>query len=408
MDDELLLGGIIILTIFGGAICGIVAVFQIRTLKEQLQKLQKSFDELFVNHQRLTQKVRDSERAIKAAAQEVEAVQSAAKTTPESPEPDINSAPAPTSPEIAKVAPQTGVEQAPTETESIQASEPTPETHPIPTTAPQSTAQSVATAQKVTAESTNRNTKAQPTPSQSTEPTLMGSIQQNWMVWLGGLCVSLAGIFLVKYSIDIGLIGPKTRIVLAILLGVSLHLGAEFLRRRTGEHHDSFAALAGGGSITIYAALLAALHFYQMLPPMAVFILLAIVSMATMAAALRHGPVLAAIGILGAYVVPIFVNTGSNNVTAALIYSFIVTVAALFLIRFIFRQWLWYGTLSGAAFWLLVSMAHPSELALVRALYCCALAYSVIAIHFSDWTLRKVLIEQPLGEWFAMTRVLPT
>ena len=104
MDDELLLGGIIILTIFGGAICGIVAVFQIRTLKEQLQKLQKSFDELFVNHQRLTQKVRDSERAIKAAAQEVEAVQSAAKTTPESPEPDINSAPAPTSPEIAKVA----------------------------------------------------------------------------------------------------------------------------------------------------------------------------------------------------------------------------------------------------------------------------------------------------------------
>lgn len=30
----------------------------------------------------------------------------------------------------------------------------------------------------------------------------------HWMVWLGGICVGLAGIFLVSYSIEAGLLGP--------------------------------------------------------------------------------------------------------------------------------------------------------------------------------------------------------
>jgi len=57
-----------------------------------------------------------------------------------------------------------------------------------------------------------------------------------------------------------------------------------------------------------------------------------------------------------AYLVPIFVNTGSNNMSAALIYSFIITCSALLLLRYVAKQWLWVGTLVGAGFWWLISL----------------------------------------------------
>ena len=104
------------------------------------------------------------------------------------------------------------------------------------------------------------------------------SLQENWMTWLGGISVALAGIFMVKYSIDIGLLGPKARVTLGILTGLALHAAAERLRRRTGGSNPVFAALAGGASITLYAALLAALHLYHLLDPRLVFVLLALVS----------------------------------------------------------------------------------------------------------------------------------
>src|SRR5262249_34272027 len=34
-----------------------------------------------------------------------------------------------------------------------------------------------------------------------------------WVVWIGGLTLALGGFFLVRYSIDAGLIGPRVRIV---------------------------------------------------------------------------------------------------------------------------------------------------------------------------------------------------
>ena len=62
------------------------------------------------------------------------------------------------------------------------------------------------------------------------------------MIWLGGLCVGLAGVFLVRYSIEQGLLGPGARILLAVATGVILHGVAEWLRRGGSASGAKFRA----------------------------------------------------------------------------------------------------------------------------------------------------------------------
>ena len=225
-------------------------------------------------------------------------------------------------------------------------------------------------------------------PSTRTSDALLQGIRNNWMIWLGGACVGLAGIFLVKYSIERGLLGPAQRVALGIFSGIALHLLAEWLRRRTRESHPAFAALAGGASIMLYAALLAALHLYHLLNPTVVFAALVIISLATMTLALFHGPVLAIIGILGGYVVPLLVSTNSNNIVGAMIYSLIISAAALLLMRHVYRVWLWGGILAGALGWWLLSFTD-FQADSFRGHYLAILTYLILAIPQSNWLLLK-------------------
>ena len=214
-------------------------------------------------------------------------------------------------------------------------------------------------------------------------------LKQHWMIWLGGLCVGLAGVFLVRYSIEQGLLGPGARILLAVATGVILHGVAEWLRRRTGEAHAAFAALSGGASITLYAAVLAALRLYGLLSPGITFALLALIALATMGLSLLHGPVLAIIGLLGAYVVPILVSDGSGRVVIALVYSLIISGAALLLMRYVYRIWLWAGMLAGGLGWWLLSLADADADG-VRGYYLSVLAYGMLAIPSFNWLLRHI------------------
>src|SRR5262245_31737640 len=44
------------------------------------------------------------------------------------------------------------------------------------------------------------------------KPSLEERLGTRWTVWVGGLSLALGGIFLVKYSIEAGLLGPGARI----------------------------------------------------------------------------------------------------------------------------------------------------------------------------------------------------
>jgi uncharacterized membrane protein len=135
-----------------------------------------------------------------------------------------------------------------------------------------------------------------------------------WVVWVGGLALALGGFFLVRYSIQQGLVGPGVRVTLGALLAIALVMSGEWARRNEqlsgmvglpSAHIPSI--LTAVGTTIAYADVYAAYGLYGFLTPAAAFLLLGVVALATLAAALLHGPALAGLGLVGAYVTPLLV-----------------------------------------------------------------------------------------------------
>src|SRR4051794_35006466 len=175
----------------------------------------------------------------------------------------------------------------------------------------------------------------------------------SWVVWIGGLALALGGIFLVQYSIEAGLIGPGVRIFLGGVLAAALVGAGEWLRRKDvaigfgnlpAAHIPSI--LTAAGTTVAYATIYAAYALYGFLVPGTAFVLLDIVALATLAAALLHGPALAALGQVGAFVAPMLVASDTPNYWALYLYLAIITAASFALARA--RLWRWLAIMAVA------------------------------------------------------------
>jgi uncharacterized membrane protein len=197
---------------------------------------------------------------------------------------------------------------------------------------------------------------------------------ENWLVWLGGATIALGGVFLVKLSIDYGLLTPFVRVLLGVLLGIALSVGAEWVKRHdepadiaredtaTGAASYVPQALAAAGAATVFASLYAAYALYGFLPAGLAFILLAVTAGAAVAQSLRQGPLVAALGLVGAYVVPLLISSTAPQALPLFAYLAVVTAASLALLRH--RAWWWlawlslFGAVGYVALWL-GSVADP-------------------------------------------------
>ena len=191
-----------------------------------------------------------------------------------------------------------------------------------------------------------------------------------WVVWVGGIALALGGIFLVRYSIEAGLFTPGLRVIFGAILALFLVGLGELARRReivTGIAQINSAhipsILTAAGTTVAYADVWAAYALYNFLPSGAAFVLLGLVALATLAAALVHGPGLAGLGLVGAYVTPVLVGSNEPNYWALYIYLAIVTAAAYALARM--RMWRWLAITAAcfSLFWMLVGISLPEQIA---------------------------------------------
>jgi uncharacterized membrane protein len=200
-----------------------------------------------------------------------------------------------------------------------------------------------------------------PATPEPARPNLEEALTLRWGTWLGAAALLLAGVFLVKTAVEEGWLGAEARCALAALLGLALILGAEWLRRRPAPDRPGLpwpdqapAALAAGGLAVLFGAAYATTGLYALVPPLVGFALMAAVALAGIALALLHGPVVAAIGILGAYLTPALVESRDPFLPGLFAYLFLVTAAALAVLRQVGAAWLGWLALGAAAFWVLL------------------------------------------------------
>src|SRR5271168_80285 len=182
-------------------------------------------------------------------------------------------------------------------------------------------------------------------------------IVENWLVWLGGVALALGGAFLVKLSIDYGLLTPGVRVALGVLLGLALWAGAEWIV--WGEFAEArpsnvSQALAAAGAATIFASLYAAYQLYGLLPPTLAFPLLALTAAVTVLMSLQHGPFVAVLGLAGAFAVPAMVSSAQPSALALFAYLVLVGAGSLAPLRHRAWWWLAWLALAGSIGWALM------------------------------------------------------
>jgi uncharacterized membrane protein len=214
-------------------------------------------------------------------------------------------------------------------------------------------------------------------------------VMRRWAVWLGGAALALGAIFLVKYSIEQGWFGPTARVVAGVILGLALWALSEWVRERDlripllGDRPDAVPpALAGAGSVALFASLYSAYALHGLLEPLPTFALLALVGAATVLLSLLHGAFMAWLGLAGVYIVPALIATPHSSAAGLLGYIGIATAGGTVLLRW--RSWNWLGwlALGGSVFWALTAMseARPAELLWPLGLFLLALPVLFVVV----------------------------
>ncbi len=181
-----------------------------------------------------------------------------------------------------------------------------------------------------------------------------------WVVWAGGIALALGGFFLVRQAIEQGWFGPASQVLLAAIVALALIVAGEWARRReisTGamglSKADIPSVLTAAGTAIAYADAYAAYALYGLIGPAAAFVLLGIVALGTLAASLVHGPALAGLGLVGAFLTPLIVSTEQPNYWALYLYLAVVTAASFGLARARLWRWLAVTAVAASVLWAL-------------------------------------------------------
>lgn len=214
-------------------------------------------------------------------------------------------------------------------------------------------------------------------PPSSPQGPASGSFEERlgtlWAVWAGGIALAFGGLFLVRYSIEAGLIGPGVRVALGAVLAAALIAGGEWMRRNDvtlpidaipQAHIPS--VLTAAGTVVAFGTIYAAHALYGFIGPAMAFVLLGATGIATMLASALHGPALAGLGLAGSFAAPLLVASTTPNYWPLTLYFGAVAMAAYLLART--RGWLWLAltAVAGGALWGLMMLTTLPGAAMIE------------------------------------------
>jgi uncharacterized membrane protein len=204
-------------------------------------------------------------------------------------------------------------------------------------------------------------------------------VRQNWVYLVSAASLALAGVFFVQYGVEAGLLPPVARVAAGIVFGAGLIAAGEAMRRRVG---DAGAArylpqvFSGAGLVSAFASVVAARLMYGLIGPEATFAALAMLAVGAVLLGWRNGPLLVAVGLIGAAAAPLL--TGGGREAAPWLYAHYGLVASIGLAVDAFRRWGWVSALAlalgyvGAALMFAAGAGAPGLAVLLAAMPCLA------------------------------------
>ncbi len=197
-----------------------------------------------------------------------------------------------------------------------------------------------------------------------TQGGLEESLTSRWLVWLGAVTIALGSVFLVKYSIERGWLGPAVRVALGFAFGVVLLLAGEWLRQRPLQRAIASIrpnyvppAITSAGLFAAFASVYAAFQLYQLIGPVTAFLALAGLAALGIALSILQGGMVAVLGLLGGFVTPWLVPAEQPSAWGLFAYLLFIVAAALGAVRYMAWWWLGWAALAGAASWTLLWFA---------------------------------------------------
>ncbi len=170
-----------------------------------------------------------------------------------------------------------------------------------------------------------------PQPTASTdEPEFELKLGQKGLL-IVGIVVMVLGIgYFLKYSFEQGWVQPWVRVLMTYVAGLGLLGLGEFFRRR--ELPFFGLNLIGGGIATLYFASFAGFHIYHLIPQYPAFgVMIVVTALACVLSLVYDTRWLAVLGLIGGFLTPVVLSTGSNQQVALMLYMTILNVGILVL-----------------------------------------------------------------------------
>ena len=188
----------------------------------------------------------------------------------------------------------------------------------------------------------------------------------NWLVWVGGIALALAGVYLVRYIAEQRWLTPEARCTIGVVAGLALIMAGEVIRRRPLERAIAAIrpdyvpqALTSGGLVTAFGSIYLAHAFYDLISPGVSFTILGGIAISAFLLSVVQGGFVALLGLVGATLTPALISTEDPSTLGFFSYLGVICLAAVAVTHR--RHWYWLPELA------LVSMGGWSALWMVSA-----------------------------------------
>jgi uncharacterized membrane protein len=161
------------------------------------------------------------------------------------------------------------------------------------------------------------------------------------LIWIGGIALVVAGFFLIRHTIEIGLVTPELRMAAAALFGLTLLACGEYMRLRglLADEPRVAQALVGAGIAVLYATAYGSWLLYGQIDGRTASVLMLAISAAALALSLRHGPPTAVMGMVGGFLTPWLAGDPKAGALPILAYVALLD-SAIFILAWR-RRWGW-------------------------------------------------------------------